>query len=63
MSEWISVKEDLPECDVTVLVYFGEPDIDYEFDYMDYNSDDGTVYWANSGNDVTHWMHLPKHPV
>jgi hypothetical protein len=61
-TRWISVDEALPECDDTVLVYYGDPSISPEFDYTDYNVDDGSVYWVNSGDLVTHWMPLPKNP-
>jgi hypothetical protein len=60
--KWISVEDDLPECDVTVLVYYGEPDVAFELDYMDFDSDTGIEYWVNSGDGVTHWMQLPEPP-
>lgn len=60
---WRDVREELPDCDVNCLVGFGEPDIDTEIDYMDYEVEYGTQYWANCGDTVTHWMPLPTPPT
>ena len=62
MSKWISVDDALPDNDVPVLVYLGATDVDYEIDYMDNNSDDGSDYWANTEGYTTHWMPLPEPP-
>lgn len=62
LPEWISVQDDLPDLDKPCLVYFGEPDIQSEIDYMDIEVDYGTHFWANHGDDVTHWMYLPEPP-
>lgn len=59
---WISVADELPEPDELCLVHFGDPEIEPEFDYMDTEVDFGTQFWANHGEDVTHWMPSPQPP-
>ncbi len=59
-SEWISVKDRLPENDDRVLVY-----LDSERSYTKIDTD--RIYyrggqWVRWGNDVTHWMPLPTPP-
>ena len=70
-SQWISVKDRLPEEDIAVLVY-GQvlndpPDVigvrrryngDQEWKYT-WESEDGFIYRED---DVTHWMPLPEPP-
>ena len=56
LSAWVSVKDDMPEAteDKNVLGHNGN----YAFEC---NFDDG--YWCNiGGEDITHWMPLPKAP-
>lgn len=60
MSEWISVKERLPEECEDVLVYLGEGKIDVC--RLIHN-----MFWGASGalydlGDVTHWQPLPEPP-
>jgi hypothetical protein len=76
MSEWISVKDKLPENDVEVLVFnpkdgitIGEFDSDRVSGYVE---SDGSYFCVNSGWSIqydwapymspTHWMPLPKEP-
>lgn len=59
MSKWISVKDELPDFDVDVLVYDGKHIyIDYVFEEWD---DVGKVFFA-SLNRVKYWMQLPAKP-
>ena len=55
MSEWINVKDELPNPeDELILGHNGN----YAFEC---NFDDG--YWCNiGGEDITHWMPLPEPP-
>nr|DAE22754.1 MAG TPA: Protein of unknown function (DUF551) [Siphoviridae sp. ct2hZ16] len=62
MSEWISVKDRLPEVRRIVLAYDAQTnDINFAFrergsgNFVDCNSD----YYLNT---ITHWMPLPKPP-
>lgn len=64
MSDWISVKDDMPECDVYVMTWDG---CDLGLDYCDIEVEYGTTFFANDefGN-VTHWLSihfLPNPPV
>lgn len=76
MSEWISVKDRLPETDDDVLVYnpkdgihLGEFDLD---EVRGYYESDGSYFITNSGWTTeyswapymgpTHWMPLPEPP-
>ena len=69
MSEWISVKDRLPEIGVEVLICDvscsnGYRDIwslerDEVYDDIGWNDKNGDWYYLD---DVTHWMPLPKPP-
>lgn len=63
MSEWISVKERLPEIGVSVLALDRFGNIHNR--YM-YRCGDGGAAWTAehlvSREDVTHWMPLPEPP-
>lgn len=62
MSEWISVKDRLPEPYVAVLVWEKDDTKEGGFAYVDRH--DGEVWKIGSlGNGaVTHWMPLPEPP-
>ena len=66
MSEWISVKDRLPEIGVFCLVFSSETSIG---DFVGYLESDN--YWkcyvptegrSNDNDWVTHWMPLPEPP-
>ena len=58
MSEWISVKERLPEEEERVLVY-----LDSNRSYTKTDTDRLiNSKWVRWGRDVTHWMPLPEPP-
>lgn len=60
MSEWISVKDGLPEADRSVLFYIELPWISGKKGFcVISDGSDGIVYRYNF---VTHWMPLPKPP-
>jgi len=71
MSEWISVKERLPEDDVSVLaVVYGFPKAGIElrgaYQFAMYVAADGWIigeYPAWEDANVTHWMPLPEPPA
>lgn len=61
--EWISVDSEEPPLGTMVLICWSDaPDIEPEKDYMEYEVDFGTRYWANcnDGDEPSHWMPLPK---
>lgn len=61
MSEWISVKDRLPDESEEVLVY-GENASDWVYEVAIL---DGAL-WLDRGEaleDVSHWMHLPESPI
>lgn len=58
--KWIDVNERLPEKNVRVLVYLKENACDYTRIDTDRRIDNGQ--WVRWGNNVTHWMLLPKPP-
>lgn len=59
MSEWISVKDRLPESNTEVLVYSKRRGV--TIDFVDAFMLTGTVtFYRNS--DVTHWMPIPEPP-
>lgn len=62
MGKPISVKTYLPEVGVPVLVYFDDPEIEPEIDYLEIEVDYGTEYFANCGDEVKYWHHIAKHP-
>ena len=58
MSEWISVKDKMPELDVAVLVHTGSGmRIDKAYDFGD-----GVSFYEDLYGDATHWMPLPSKP-
>ena len=62
MSEWISVKDRLPEVRIIVLAYAAQTNGIY-FAFRERDSENFVNY--DSGyylNTVTHWMPLPKPP-
>lgn len=60
MSEWISVKDRLPDANESVLCYFhygpNFPAVICENEYI------GSGMWMADGSKVTHWMPLPEPP-
>lgn len=75
MSEWISVKDRMPEKKRAVLVYaphMDEPIVTMYFDPDDQMAEFGEwvsdctpnrLGWSSmTGEDVTHWMPLPEPP-
>ena len=46
-----------------VLVYFDDPEIDPEIDFVDISSEDGGEYFSNYGDDVVYWAEIPMHPA
>lgn len=66
MSEWISIKDRLPEKDVAVLCfYYDQYMAVMEYWYDDYKT--GKPTFSNPPSPpverVTHWMPLPKPPI
>ena len=66
MSEWIRVKDKLPEPETEVLVYRGNHfgDIMNVYTYLGNGEwEDDYGYWARTEDDgITHWMPLPEPP-
>jgi hypothetical protein len=64
MSEWISVKDQMPEnrqyVDILVDGRYRKTDYEYEGDGVFYEDNYDITYSVGS---VTHWMPLPKPPV
>ena len=59
MSEWISVKDRMPDDDTDVLVYGGG-----RYNVAAHTSDNGNG-WYHNGNyfiKATHWRELPEPP-
>ena len=59
MTDWISVKDRLPEPFEDVLTYDGKCKI--IINWLE-ELEDGISYFAYSGKTVTHWMPLPQKP-
>jgi uncharacterized protein DUF551 len=65
MSEWISVKDKLPQCDMDALCFFENGQIEI----MEFVGDRHVLkkgFYYHGGNpdiSVTHWMLLPNPPV
>lgn len=57
MSEWISVRDRLPEENGDYLVALDDGYIGVTW----YSADEGFDLWADAG-EVTHWMPLPEPP-
>jgi len=69
MSEWISVKEKLPELNLNVLIYIGLIDYPIEIAHRtdEGNKELGIVWFYPENNgwteqEVSHWMPLPEKP-
>lgn len=66
MTEWISVKDRLPEIDKKVIIWNMDiPDIEYmEMGYYDKNYDNKYEWRTEeyTGINVTHWRYLPEPP-
>lgn len=68
MSEWISVKDRLPEVGEQVIVYRQKKDHKSKkeicFDSIAILCHDNLVWWNSHflGYEVTHWMPLPEPP-
>ncbi|EXF00420.1 hypothetical protein J594_1125 [Acinetobacter sp. 259052] len=60
---WISVKDEEPPLDTSVLICWADaPDVTPEQDYMTIDEDLNSV-WANYQNDPpSHWMHFHSVP-
>ena len=67
MSEWISVKDRLPEFDQTVLIYIPTHSVGYATGIMRQDR----IAWPEyayfppekcGNNEITHWMTLPNAP-
>lgn len=70
MSEWISVKDKLPEDERNVLAYYGfnrgDGDLGMRFiGVLSYFAFDQNRHWQHEGIGltVTHWMPLPEPPT
>ncbi len=65
MNKWISVKDQLPENDDSVLVYWPE-NLGYEM-VLDFIEDGCWFVWDQLDESTTapytHWRHLPKPPA
>ena len=64
MSEWISVKDRLPETSGRYLTYATTPDGSGSFtkDYKVLTFFVGEISWVCANSIVTHWMPLPEPP-
>lgn len=65
MSEWISVKERLPEKGQNVLVFATSKYIGTEkisIDRLEEGERDSIWFFTHGWFDVTHWMPLPEPP-
>ena len=66
MSEWISVKDELPKKNTDVLIYRGQfiGDLISVYTYIGNNEwEDGYGYWSRADDEgITHWMPLPEPP-
>ena len=68
MTEWISVKDRLPDRDCKVLGFICLPSGGRWVDLLFYSGMRNVfILWANTGitynhNEVTHWMPLPEPP-
>lgn len=66
MSEWISMKNRLPEIGVKVLIFDYYNDFDVWF--LELDETDDIVHWEDQNgywyplHDATHWMPLPEPP-
>lgn len=69
MAEWISVKDRLPECGVSVLIHFKSglnmaagflQDVDEDRTMWCAYTDDG--FYADCDYEPSHWMPLPEPP-
>lgn len=73
MTEWISVKERLPEKSGKYLVCIGHQfdnfyithlmTVDYSTKHKSFNASDFSEENNHAFTDVTHWMLLPEPPV
>jgi len=63
MENWISVEEQMPTKDETVLVYRG--DLISVYTYMGNDEwEDAYGYWGRTEDEfITHWMSLPEPPM
>lgn len=63
MSEWISVKDRLPEHKGDYLVYWESTN---QWGLLSNNIETvyfrGKTQWAKRNDDITHWMPLPEKP-
>lgn len=67
MSEWISVKDRLPEMDIPVLAfigtyYQGKGGFDIAIRWSERNGEWWTIKAWDLRDDVTYWMPLPDPP-
>ena len=64
VQEWISVKDRMPEQNIRVLVWMQDNEEEYtqiDTDRWSCTMEQG-YHWIRWGNNVTHWMPLPKPP-
>lgn len=64
MSKWIRVNDEMPKYGQTVVVGFAnaleEFNIEkFDIDYVEVCADTCTLYFADNGSRVTHWMAIP----
>lgn len=65
MNAWISVNDELPDTDTTVLVAVADPDSEPVWlGYYTHDLDPSGEWRAVEAGSlkVTHWMHLPQPP-
>lgn len=63
MSEWIGVRDSLPDIGKRVLVYVCRGDAKIDIDMLDPDYVDTPEPWFTYCKDaITHWMPLPKPP-
>lgn len=60
-SDWISVKDELPEKDVQLIAYVGKREYGHQFSGITTTQFEGidSGYWPY----ITHWQPLPEAPI
>lgn len=62
MSDWISVKQELPDSARDVLILLGNALVERGYWYVDNTPIDGWYFRGEKVNNVTHWQKLPEFP-